>query len=520
VLADGETQTDFIETASISDENGNLLFYTNGQNIFNKYHEIMEDSTYSLGNLEIPIIIPFPNDENRYYIFTRWVHFGKNGLILDYLYTIVNMENGDGVVEDLHQFFFRSSLSERGEMIATLHSDNESFWLIIDDTHEFQIFKIHDSVIDSPITMEHGMEGGAASDEFLDLTFSLDSNFIAGTVFHITPSGSMFTSLDIFDFNNSTGEVELKYHNYYSNFGDIWLAMSYQLAFSPNSNYLYVADSYYSIILQLDMNNLTAITHEYITLTDYSQSFVELENNMKLAIDGKIYIPGLNSLNQISVINNPNNNLSNANYMPNVIDLSLGQGRYTRYLPDLVPIHEVSCQNTLDIVQNVYLGETDIQDASNTVIATNTIFSGGTAEYDAGDYVLLDVGFSADAGAISKTEYSHFYAYIDGCESGGGSGDIKGRYVNNNSNTDSLHEESILNIFPNPSDGRFSIDYPFKENVIYKLEIFDSSFILRHVKNLSVDNNIIDVRDLKESMYTLRLSTDKEVLTRHFVISK
>jgi hypothetical protein len=58
--------------SSISDKNGALLFYTNGQTVWNKNHEIMDNGSNLSGdpnNTQSSIIIPKPNDENTYYIF-------------------------------------------------------------------------------------------------------------------------------------------------------------------------------------------------------------------------------------------------------------------------------------------------------------------------------------------------------------------------------------------------------------------------------------------------------------------
>ena len=59
--------------ASISDNNGNLLFYTEGSSIWNRNHIIMPNGTGLKGepsSTQTVLIIPKPCDNNIYYIFT------------------------------------------------------------------------------------------------------------------------------------------------------------------------------------------------------------------------------------------------------------------------------------------------------------------------------------------------------------------------------------------------------------------------------------------------------------------
>ncbi|WP_432673043.1 T9SS type B sorting domain-containing protein [Flavobacterium sp. SM2513] len=58
--------------ATISDNDGNLLFYTNGQTVWNSNHQVMENGDGLFGQAsgnQSSIIIPKPNDPNTYYIF-------------------------------------------------------------------------------------------------------------------------------------------------------------------------------------------------------------------------------------------------------------------------------------------------------------------------------------------------------------------------------------------------------------------------------------------------------------------
>ena len=71
-VSDGQLST--IEgCTSISDDSGNLLFYTDGSTVLNQNHRIMLNGTGLIGDsssTQSAIIVPKPNDPNIYYIFT------------------------------------------------------------------------------------------------------------------------------------------------------------------------------------------------------------------------------------------------------------------------------------------------------------------------------------------------------------------------------------------------------------------------------------------------------------------
>ena len=101
--------------ATISDEDGNLLFYTNGSTVWNRDHEIMQggtniggDSTASQG----VVILPFAEEETMFYVFTAKEVYGD--LMYDMRYSIVDMKKdlslGAVVLKDLP--FFQNSIEK------------------------------------------------------------------------------------------------------------------------------------------------------------------------------------------------------------------------------------------------------------------------------------------------------------------------------------------------------------------------------------------------------------------------
>src|SRR5688572_5483696 len=88
-LNDGQLST--VEgVATISDANGDLLFYTDGVTVWNKVHGVMPNGTGLNGNpttTQSAIIVPVIGDATRYYIFTVDYLNGPLGL----RYSVANM---------------------------------------------------------------------------------------------------------------------------------------------------------------------------------------------------------------------------------------------------------------------------------------------------------------------------------------------------------------------------------------------------------------------------------------------
>lgn len=59
--------------STISDKEGNLLLYTNGQTIWNKNHEVIENGNFLAGeitNNQSSLIVPKPNSSEVFFVFT------------------------------------------------------------------------------------------------------------------------------------------------------------------------------------------------------------------------------------------------------------------------------------------------------------------------------------------------------------------------------------------------------------------------------------------------------------------
>src|SRR5215831_20078345 len=112
------------------DENGRLLFYTDGSTIYNRQHKVMASGLLGHpSSSQSCIIVPKPGSQsNSFYIFTSDA-YEDNGL-LGYNYTEVNMlmNGGVGGVTANRNIFLNGPSSER--LTAIQAADKSSYWVI------------------------------------------------------------------------------------------------------------------------------------------------------------------------------------------------------------------------------------------------------------------------------------------------------------------------------------------------------------------------------------------------------
>jgi len=121
--------------SSICDDNGNILFYTNGVTVYNRKHEVMLNGDGLAGNIsavQSAIIVPLPGSPDLYFIFTT--DAVENNFVNGYTYSMVDMarDNGFGEVISKNSLLW-GSCTER--MAAVRHADGVSVWLITNDNN-------------------------------------------------------------------------------------------------------------------------------------------------------------------------------------------------------------------------------------------------------------------------------------------------------------------------------------------------------------------------------------------------
>ena len=281
-------------TSCISDQNGELLFFTNGVTIWDRHQDAMPNAFDLAGNTsstQAALIAPLPNSTSIYYVFTN-VQKPNSGL--SYSIVDLNLNGGLGdVIAESKNTLLADSTGEK--LIGILHQNQKDIWIIthLVNSNAFQAFLLTSSGLQTtPVISEVGSFHNA--DEHIGpLKASHDGLKIVSTV---TASSS---KLDIFDFNSCSGKLynPINLSQFIQN-----PLFTYGIEFSPSNNLLYLG-SFSQQDLAFYIHQLNLQSHQLRKI--YSQGLSPYGGALELGPDQKIYYT--NQLNTyLGVIQEPN----------------------------------------------------------------------------------------------------------------------------------------------------------------------------------------------------------------------
>lgn len=316
--------------ASISDLNGQLLFYSDGVTVWNSNNAIMPNGTGLWGNFsstQSAMIIPFPGDENRYYIFTVDQLGSSRGLCYSVVNMLLNNGNGDLELKNMQL------LSPSCEKITSVnHCNGRDIWVIANqhNTTNIYAYLVTAAGVNTPEISNTGVQGHALG--YLkaspDGTRLVNANYLGG--------------LNLYDFNDATGAV--------TNRRDIYMASPFEIdlshygaEFSPNSQVLYVTNSrpaalinWYSCQIRqyhfLDSSTAKIKASMVVLDADSAAIIRPLYAALQLGPDGRIYLANATK-SSLSVISKPDRTGLSCQYTRNAQPL-LPDTRVYYGLPD------------------------------------------------------------------------------------------------------------------------------------------------------------------------------------------
>jgi gliding motility-associated-like protein len=281
-------------SSCISDENGNLLFYTDGVNIYNKQHKIMTGGDALMGNksaYQAAVILQQPKNDSIYYIITADAI--ENNFANGYRYSIVNIrqDNSNGVATSKNHLL-TASATER--LTATKHANGVDAWIITNDksSNTFRAFLLTcNGLQTTPVVSTVGeVLSSTPTQNMGSMKVSRDGKKLCQTIF---PDDEP-NFFQLFDFDNKTGMI--------SNAMKVAIADNsiFSGDFSPNSQFLYLSNALEGHILQVEakLPTSTAIEASMVKIPSESGMY-----GIQLAPDGKIYT--VNFKNYLGTINNP-----------------------------------------------------------------------------------------------------------------------------------------------------------------------------------------------------------------------
>lgn len=284
-------------SASISDKDGNLLFYTNGITVWNRNHRVMPNGNGLMGmksSTQSALIVPKPAADSILYIFTTDIQAQSNGL----RYSIVNMNrdqgNGDIITRNV---FMVAPATEK--LTAIRHSNNRDWWVIAHrwNSNAYMAYLVTDEGVSTkPVMTNVGtVHGGAHRKAIGYLVPSPDGTRLAAALWD---SDSNF---EVLRFNRSTGEVS-----------DPVLLQgfeeAYGVCFSPDGTKLYGTANGKgggkAQIIQFDLQagDAASIAKSAIVVGASGSPRI---GALQLGPDGKIYVARQDNIH-LGVINQPN----------------------------------------------------------------------------------------------------------------------------------------------------------------------------------------------------------------------
>ncbi len=279
--------------ATLSDENGNLMFYTDGSTVYTRNNIIMTNGTdiggYS-SSAQCVTILPYPGNSDRWYLFVAGLGFQ---------YAIVDMSLGsDGEVISKNDTL-PYPIHNTEKVTAVFKENGIDYWVITQENRDstyYAYLVTCEGVDTTPVISTLGTISAGQG----HLKPSLDGSLIVNTTWSrpvIPPFPGVPGLLQTMSFNKYTGQL--------SNAEVIKQTSHYSSAFAPNDTFFYVTNTGGSIIRYNRYANPIA-SSQYTIGLDTGSMHLDYRG-IQLAPNGKIYISRhRGSSTALSVIHDPN----------------------------------------------------------------------------------------------------------------------------------------------------------------------------------------------------------------------
>jgi gliding motility-associated-like protein len=312
-LLDSEMRA-FEGCTSYSSESGNLLFYSNGDTVWNRNHQPMPNGTGLQGHPSATQSVAFcqlPNSNSKYLIFTT---DGFN-LNVGLRYSVIDMDLDGGlgdIVFGQKNIIVLDSVTEKLGIIEKC--DKTGYWVITNQTlgNTIFTFSIDSNGLDTNANISQGqISYSSLGAKFGYLRISSKGNYVA--LCH-----EMNHKVELFQFDNQTGllsnPIVIQTPNLIN-----FPAQSkpYGAEFSPNEELLYITprNGFDSYIAQYNISIYDSTT---IKASEFILKDSIWTGALQLGPNGHIYG---SSLNHLFEIENPNEIGSAANLIESAVYL-------------------------------------------------------------------------------------------------------------------------------------------------------------------------------------------------------
>jgi gliding motility-associated-like protein len=370
--------------ATLADDNGKLLFYTDGVKVWDRVHQVMPNGDNLEGNsssTQSGIIVPKPGDPNTFYVFTVDQKGGSFGLH----YSVIDLTANSGL-GDVTQKNIKLVSPVAEKLTAVQHANKRDIWVIAhgwegSSSRDFLAYLVtSNGVTSTPIVSTCGT------------ALAGDVSYTVGYL-KVSPGGDRLASatktaagfVDLFSFDNTSGKVT--YQQTLNN-----LPQAYGVEFSPDATKLYVSCYVEQSVYQFDITGTAAQVENSRVKVGTSNYTI---GALQIAPDHKIYVAqvGEEKLGRIEV---PTANGTACKYHDNAFGLRVGSksGVATAGLPTFIQSYFIP--TTTFTIANTCLGiPTTFQGITN--VAPDSWY------WDFGDPASGAKNYATDANP------SHFY---------------------------------------------------------------------------------------------------------------
>ncbi len=348
----GSTSASSEGITSISDSSGNLLFYSNGQQIMNKNYQIMPNGDSLLGNIsstQSSVIIPKPESNRYFYIFTvddYWIDNLRYGFRFSVVDNCLDSGLGD-VIPTQKNILLLDTVGEK--VAAVRHANGIDYWIITHKLYSdaFYCYLLTSNGITDIVITHIGSNHNVVQGQ---MKISPNGNRLAVAA---SQSFSPSCHFELFDFDKSSGILSNVIFLIFPTNKDI-----YGVEFSPDNSKLYA--SYGGVVspfgmgiveYDLDSINQTAINNSMTTI--FHETIIATLRGLQLGPNGKIYQVGNIDPTYLLAINSPNNYGALCNVQDSAVYLAGNQGGYG--LPTFIANFDYS--NTINNCQTTTIYE-------------------------------------------------------------------------------------------------------------------------------------------------------------------
>lgn len=304
---------------SVSDRDGNLLFYSDVKHVFNRNHEIMANGDLFSYNCSM-IAIPMKRRKNSYYLFYQ----RQSSLY----YAIVDMTKNNGLGEVVEKDVIIKLLNYsycyvNRKIFASAKLTNNNYCLyFFEERLSYYYNTINRIMIENDKISILDGENSYSNENFAATSFLAVSPDATKLLYH--PES---TKLFILHLNPNTGEIiSLENLNEKKKINLDVCVRLHCAAFSPDGKKLYFSATT-ELYNRVDYIQYDFESKEFTVLTN---SYSLFPSCFRLGPDGKIYIASslMPEARYISVIHEPNVKGIGCNLEINAIDLGEGKGSY------------------------------------------------------------------------------------------------------------------------------------------------------------------------------------------------